>query len=81
MMPMNDNWFHSPLPINIVYWTFLGLMAVFVHPAVLALLLFLPGFGSSPQVTVEDNGSVVTVRGSGDWTEQELRAAVKEAMN
>lgn len=78
---MNREWFHSPLPMNIVYWTFIGLMAIYISPMVLAILVLLPGFSSSPEVEVERNGQTVRVRGSGEMSERQLRAAVKEAMD
>lgn len=77
---MNRKWLHSPLPMNVVYYTFIGLMAFFVSPYILALLVVAPGFSSSPEVEVERNGATVTVRGSGNMSKREIRTAVREAM-
>jgi len=76
---MENNWADSPVLMNLLYWSLLGLMAYFVSPVVLFALLVLPGFVSSPKVHVEHNGMTVTVEGKNQMTQEEIRAAIEEA--
>lgn len=73
---------NSPVPLNIVYWSFLGLMAVYVNPAVLLIMLLLPCFVSSDRVTITHGETTVEIEADGEHlSERTIRRAVEEAKN
>lgn len=75
---MNTDWFDSPVVMNALYWTFLGLMAIYINPMVLLILILLPGFISSPQVQVEEDGTKVTVKADGSVEQYHIKQAIQE---
>lgn len=76
---MKTDWFDSPLVMNALYWTFLGLMAIYISPMVLLILILLPGFISSPQVQVEEDGTKVTVKADDSIEQYHIKQAIQEA--
>jgi len=76
---MNKDLFDSPVVMNLLYWSFLGLMAVHISPFVLAILIVLPGFVSSPEVVVEEDGTRVTVQADGSVEQYHIKQAIREA--
>lgn len=74
---MNDR--QLTLAANLTWWSFLALTAYFVTPWILLALLFVPGFSTTDTVTVEADGTTVTVE-SNNPTRLDIKNAVEEAV-
>lgn len=67
--------------VNVAYWSFIGLVALHITPWILAVLLLLPGFSSSPKVEVECGGTTVRMSGRDVMDRRTIRRLIKEAQN
>lgn len=73
---------NSPVLMNLLYWSFLAIIAIKVSPVILWILIILPGFVSDDRVIVTEGSTTVDIEAErGTLDESDIRSAVKEAKN